>query len=158
MPFSHYPKTVDNIVMAWVQPPPPDIPPQEGFPDFLGRPFSAMNRWREAVSPGKTLVGYHDAQPFTRLFGSIACDQPLDVSLAFSNDEVDVEGHWITDKNIDSLHYDAYGTRRLYDPTKQEQTGHFFTMIFGRFVRVEIKNIGNAVPSFQRVYVRGSVF
>ena len=158
MPFSHYPKTVDNIIMAWVQPPPPNVPPQEGLPDFIGRPFSELNLCKEPIGSDKAVVGYHDAQPFTRLFGSIHCDRPLDVSLTFSNDEVDVNGHWITDDNIGSLNYVAHGTRRLYDPAKQEQTGHFFTMIFGRFVRVEVKNTGTDETTFIRIYVRGSVF
>lgn len=158
MPFSHYPKTVWNIVFACVQPPPPDVWPEKGKPNFLGRPFSERNRFLEPLAAGSSIFGYHDAQPFTRFQGSIACDVPLDVSLWFSNDEVDKEGHPINDRNISALNYDAFGARQLYDPTKQEQTGRIFSMIFGRWIRIEVKNIGEEAPTLLRLYIRGSVF
>ena len=158
MPFSHYPKTVSNIVFVWVQPTPPDVSPEARRPDFLGRPFSALNRFRGSIEAGQSVVGYHDAQPFTRFYGSIACDQSLEVSLTFSNDEVDAEGKFVGDDNIKSLHYDALGARQLYDPAKQDQTGKIFSMIFGRWIRVEAKNVGTAALTFIRLYIRGSVF
>jgi hypothetical protein len=158
VPFSHYPKTVTNIVFAWVQPAPPDVEHKNGTPNFLGQSFSKTNRFRESLVPGSSVFGYHDAQPFTRFYGSVACDQPLAVSLSFSNDEVDAEGNYIGDHNIRSLHYDAFGAQQLYDPRKQEQTGKIFSMIFGRWIRVEAKNLGDEDPSFIRLYVRGSVF
>jgi hypothetical protein len=157
VPYSHYPKTVGNIVMAWVQPPPPDIAPDEGMPNFVGAPFSEINLWKKPIAPGTSVVGYHDAQPFTRFYGTVACDQPLEVMLTFSNDEVAADGHWVTDENISSLNYDGIGLRQLYDPKKPE-TSKFFSMIFGRWIRVEIKNVGDRAPTFQRLYVRGSVF
>src|SRR5438093_1053637 len=120
MPMTHYPKTVENLVFAWVQPAPPDASPKKGFPDFIGRPFSELNLWKAPLEAGEFVVGYHDAQPFTRFYGSIACDQPLDVSLTFSNDEVDAEGNFVSDGNVHSLNYDALGARQLYDPNKQE--------------------------------------
>lgn len=158
MPLSHYPKTVDNVVFAWVQPPPPDVPPQPGFPDFLGRAFSELNRFRAPIVPGQSVVGFHDAQPFTRFYGSIACDQPLDVSLTFSNDEVAADGCIVSDDNIDSLNYDAHGLHQRYDPAKQEQTGKIFSMIFGRWIRIEAKAVGDVAPKFLRLFIRGSVF
>lgn len=158
MGYSHYPKTVGNIVMAWIQPPPPDVPPENGKPDFVGRPFSEINLWKEPIAPGASVVSYHDAQPFTRFYGSVTCDQPLEVSLTFSNDEVDVEGHWVTDENIARLHYDVLGLRQLYDPKRSEQTSKLFSMIFGRWICVEIKNVGDREPDFLRAVVRGSVF
>lgn len=132
--------------------------PQAGLPDFLGRPFSELNRFRDPIEPGKAVVGYCDAQPFTRFYGSIACDQPLDVSLTFCNDEVASDGRVVSDDNIDSLNYDAHGLHQRYDPTKQEQTGKIFSMIFGRWIRIEAKNIGDSAPKFLRLYIRGSVF
>jgi hypothetical protein len=156
--FSHYPKNVDNLVFAWVQPPPPDVASEEDRPDFLGRPFSEMNRFQNPIAPGESVVGYHDAQPFTRFYGSIASDQPLDVSITFSNDEVDAEGRVISDDNIGSLNYDAHGVHQLYDPTKQEQTGRVFSMIFGRWIKIEIKNLGDRESTVLRAIVRGSVF
>lgn len=158
MGLSHYPKTVTNIVFAWVQPVPPDVPPKAGYPDFLGRLFSKLNRFTTPIEPGTSVIGYHDAQPFTRFYGSAACDQPLEISLVFSNDEVDAKGAIICDDNMPSLNYDVHGLRLLYDPTKQEQTGKIFSMIFGRWIRVEIKNVGKVTPAFLRTYVRGSVF
>ena len=101
---------------------------------------------------------FHDAQPFTRFYGSIACDQPLDISLVFSNEEVDAKGHVVCDENIEALNYDAWGAHQAYDPAKQEQTGKIFSMIFGRWIRVEIKNLGEAEPAFLRIFLRGSVF
>lgn len=110
------------------------------------------------LGPGASVVAFHDAQPFTRFYGSIACDVPLDVSLTFSNDEVDAEGHVVTDDNIHVLNYDAFGVRQLYDPAKQEQTGKYFSMIFGRWIRVEVKNVGERPLAILRFYLRGSVF
>ncbi len=158
MPYSHYPKTVGNIVFAWVQPPPPSFPLKDGMPDFLGRPFSELNLWREPIASGKSVVGYHDAQPFTRFYGSIACDKKLQLTIAFSNDEVASDGCWVTDENIDSLNYDAIVLRQDYDPEKQALTGRFFVTIFGRWLKVEVANIDDAQTEMLRLYVRGSVF
>ncbi len=160
MPLTHYPKTSDNLVFAWVLPAPPDVEPVEGLPDFLGRPFSELNRWTSssALKSNESLVGFHDAQPFTRFYGSIACDQLLDISLTFSNDEVDSAGYVVCDDNLSKLNYDAHGVRQLYDPKRQEQTGKLFTMIFGRWIRIEIKSVGDQEPTYLRVYIRGSVF
>jgi hypothetical protein len=146
------------VVFAWVQPPPPDVPPQDGKPDFLGRPFSELNRWTKPLGPGKSVVGHHDAQPFTRFYGSIACDARLDISLMFSNDEVDADGLVVCDDNISSLNYDAVGVHQIYDPKKQEQTGKIFSLIFGHWIRVEVKNVDDREPTFIRLFLRGSVF
>lgn len=158
MPMTHYPKTAENLVFAWVQPPPPDVEPKTGMPDFLGRPFSELNCFDKPIEPNQTIVAYHDAQPFTRFYGSIASDQPLEVTITFSNDEVDAEGRPINDDNIRTLHYDAEALRQFYDPKKQAQTGKYFSTIFGHWIRVEIKNTGEKATETLRVFVRGSVF
>jgi hypothetical protein len=158
VPFSHYPKIINNTVFAWVQPAPPDVPHREGYPDFLGRPFSQFNRFTKPIEPGTSVVGYHDAQPFTRFYGSAICDQPMEVTLVFSNDEVDAKGRIACDDNLGDLNYDALGLRQLYDPTKQEQTSKLFSMIFGRWLRIEIKNVGKVTPEILRCFIRGSVF
>jgi hypothetical protein len=158
MPLTHYPKTVENLVFAWVQPAPPDVTPKEGQPDFLGQPFSDVNRFDKPIEPGQSVVGYHDAQPFTRFYGSIASDQPLEVSISFSNDEVAPDGQPVNDDNIKELHYDAEALRQLYDPQKQGATGKYFVTIFGHWIRIEIKNTGEKATEKLRVYVRGSVF
>jgi len=153
VPFSHYPKIVGNIVLAWVQPRPPRRP------GFLGMPaFDEMNLFDVPIAPGASVVGYCDAQPFTRFYGSIAGDQSLELEIAFSNDEVDRDGVWVTDDSIADLHYDAIALRRSYDPTQQARDGHFFATIYGRWLRAAIKNVGDAPTSILRAYVRGSVF
>lgn len=158
MPLTHYPKTAENLVFAWVQPTPPDVEPKEGLPDFLGRLFSEVNRFDKPIEPGQSVVGYHDAQPFTRFYGSIASDQPLEVAISFSNDEVAPDGQSISDDNISKLSYDAEALRQLYDPQKQGPTGKYFVTIFGHWIRVEVKNTGEKPTEKLRVYVRGSVF
>lgn len=158
MPYTHYPKNSDNLVFAWVQPAPPDATVGEDGPDFLGRPYSEMNRFKDPIGPGERVVGYHDAQPFTRFYGTIACDQPLEVTISFSNDDVDPEGRVVGDGNVDKLNYDGEGLKQLYDPQKQGPSGKFFVTIYGRFLRVEVKNVGADATKLLRVYVRGSVF
>ena len=128
------------------------------MPNFLGGRFSDLNLFKEPIEPGKSAVGYHDAQPFTRFYGSVASDTALELTLAFSNDEVAADGSVVSDDNIGSLNYDAEALRLLYDPAKQGPTGKFFCTIFGRFLRVEIKNTGAAATKLIRAYVRGSVF
>lgn len=117
-----------------------------------------MNLFTRPIEPGTSAFGYHDAQPFTRFYGSIASDQPLEVTISFSNDEVDPAGSVIGDGNIDKLHYDAEALRQLYDPKKQGPTGKYFSMIFGHWIRIEVKNVGEVPTKELRVYVRGSVF
>lgn len=153
MPFTHYPKNSFNLIFAWVQPPPPDREP------FFGQPrFSSLNRFTAPLEPGQVVHAYHDAQPFTRFYGSVAADQPLEVSIAFSNEETDSDGYYVNDDNIAALHYDAEALKQLYDPAKQAQTGKWFATIFGRYLRVEVKNVGTKPTSNLRVFVRGSVF
>jgi hypothetical protein len=128
------------------------------LPDFLGRSFSEVNRFDKPIEPNQAVVGYHDAQPFTRFYGSIASDQSLEVTITFSNDEVAVDGHAVNDDNIRKLNYDAEALKQFYDPKKQGPTGKFFATIFGHWIRVEVKNVGEKPTEQLRVYVRGSVF
>jgi hypothetical protein len=158
VPLTHYPKTAENLVFAWVQPRPPGVAPEEGKPDFLGIPFSERNLFKDPIGAGESVVAYHDAQPFTRFYGSIASDQSLEVTITFSNDEVDDAGRPVSDDNIAKLHYDAEALRQLYDPKKQGPSGKYFVTIFGHWIRVEVKNTGDAPTKDLRVYVRGSVF
>lgn len=153
MPYTHYPKLVDNIIFAWVQP-----APKKRKPFLNMRSFSELNRFKDPIEPGKSVFAYQDAQNFTRFYGSIASDQPLEVICSFSNDEVDDDGHFVTDENIAKLHYDAEGLRQLYFPDKQAQSGKYFVTIYGRWLRVEIKNVGKIATNTLRVYTRGSVF
>jgi hypothetical protein len=153
MPFTHYPKLASNVIFAWVQPPPPD---HEGF---LGQPrFSALNRFKEPLEPNKTVVDYQEAQNFTRFYGTIAADQKLEVTFTFSNDETAPDGAPVTDDVLPKLNYDGEALKQLYDPNKQAATGKYFVTIFGRWLRVEVKNVGDKATEMLRVYVRGSVF
>lgn len=153
MPFTHYPKLAANVIFAWVQPAPEDRP------NFLNMPrFSALNRFKQPLKPGDIVVGYQDAQNFTRFYGSIASNQKLEVTFTFSNDEVASDGHWVSDDNITTLNYDAEALRQLYDPAKTGASGKYFVTIFGRWLRVEVKNTGDGPTDFLRVFVRGSVF
>lgn len=152
MPFTHYPKLVANVIFAWVQPPPPDKK------NFLNQPrFKKLNRFREPLPPKKSVVAYHEAQNFTRFYGSIYADQPLEVTFSFSNDEVDDDGNWVTDNNLPSLHYDAEALKKAFDPKKSGQGG-FLVTIYGRWLKVEVTNVGDKPTEKMRVIVRGSVF
>src|SRR4051812_30129959 len=93
MPFTHYPKLDSNVVFQWRWP----IVPVK--PAFLGRKHP-KNLLTEQLKPGDKLVAYHSAQNFTRFYGSIYADVPLEVVFSFSNDEYDDEGDWVNDKNI----------------------------------------------------------
>jgi hypothetical protein len=153
MGLTHYPKLVRNVLACWVQPPPPDKP------GFLGQPrFIALNLFSQPLAPKESLSVYHDAQNFTRLYGSIYCDQPLEVVLSFSNEEVAPDGDWIKDENLKNLHYDAEALRQAYDPSKQTATGKFFATIYGRWLRMEVKHLGAAPTREMRIFLRGSVF
>jgi hypothetical protein len=151
--FTHYPKLVSNLLLCWVQPAPPD---NRGF---LSQPrFRTINHFTKPLEPAQSLMACHDAQNFTRLYGSIHCDQPLEVVLSFSNDEVAPDGSWVRDEHLPALHYDAEALRQSYDPSKQGATGKFFATIYGRWLCVEIKNFGKAPTEELRFFLRGSVF
>jgi hypothetical protein len=153
MPFTHYPKNSFNLIFAWVQPIPPDQEP------FFGQPrFSSLNRFDKPLEPGQVVAAYHDAQPFTRFYGSVASDQPLEMTLSFSNEETAADGRYVTDENIASLNFDAEALKQMYEPAKQGPTGKYFCTIFGRYFRVQVKNVGTKPTDFLRVFVRGSVF
>ena len=136
-----------------MQPPPPDKEP------FFGQPrFSLLNRFTKPLEPGDIVSAYHDAQPFTRFYGSVASDQALEMTLSFSNEETAEDGRYVTDDNIASLNFDAEALKQMYEPTKQGPTGKYFCTIFGRYFRVQVKNVGQKPTDFLRVFVRGSVF
>jgi hypothetical protein len=153
VPFTHYPKLAANIIAAWVQPAPPDKDP------FLNLPrFASLNRFDKPLEPGQAVVAYQDGQNFTRFYGTIASDQPLEVTFCFSNEETDPEGRWVTDDTVHRLHYDGEALRQLYSPDKQGASGKYFVMIYGRWLRIEVKNVGDAPTKELRVFVRASVF
>ena len=153
MAFTHYPKNSSSVIFAWVYPRPPDKP------NFLNHPrFNTLNLATAPLQPGESVVACHSANDFTRFFGSIACDQPIDASFHFSNDETTDQGDFVTDENMGSLHYDAEALRLAYDPTKQAATGKWLCTIYGRWIRVSMTNTGKAPITYLRAYVRGSVF
>ena len=155
MPFTHYPKQANNLLVAWVWPPPPDKK------NFLSFPrFSEVNLLREPLKPGETVRFFHEAQNFTRFFGTLASDQPLQITCAFSNDEVAPDGEYVCDENLKDLNYDGLALDQAFDPKKPPLSNgsKFFAVIFGRWIRVELTNKGEVPISFVRVYVRCSVF
>ena len=155
MPFTHYPKQSNNLLVAWVYPAPEDKP------NFLSYPrFSSVNLLIAPLPAGETVRFYHEAQNFTRFFGSFASDQPLELVCSFSNDEVAPDGEYVSDKNLKDLWYDAESLRQQYDPKKPKLNngGKFFTTIYGRWICVELTNKGVAATEFLRAYVRCSVF
>ena len=122
------------------------------------RRFSSVNRLWASLGPGESFVFCHEAQNFTRFFGSLASDQSLELVCAFSNDEVAPDGEPVADANISLLHYDAEALRQRFDPERPAVGGKFFVTIYGRWIRVVLSNVGSAPTAFLRAYVRGSVF
>lgn len=155
MPMTHYPKQAVNVLVAWVWPHPRDKP------NFLNFPrFSTVNQLKAPLEPNKSVTFYHEAQNFTRFFGSLFSEQSLELACSFSNDEVAPDGSWVTDENLKDLHYDAEALRQTFDPTKPALSNgsKFFFPIFGRWVRVELTNKGKEATKELRVFIRCSVF
>ena len=73
-------------------------------------------------------------------------------------EETAADGRYVTDDNIASLNFDAEALKQMYEPAKQGPTGKYFCTIFGRYFRVQVKNVGTKPTDFLRVFVRGSVF
>lgn len=155
MPFTHYPKNQITLLGAWVWPRPPVKPNFLNFP-----PFDELNLLMEPLGPGETVVLYHEAQNFTRFFGTLAADQPLELVCSFSNDEVAADGSAIDDDNLKTLNYDGEALRQLYSPDKPKGSNgsKFFITIFGRWICVELTNKGDKPVEKLRAFIRCSVF
>ncbi len=82
----------------------------------------------------------------------------MEVTFSFSNDEVAEDGHYVTDENMSKLHYDAEALKIAYEPKKQSATGKYLVTIYGRWLRIDVKNVGDKPTEWMRVFVRGSVF
>ncbi len=149
MDFSHYPRLENDLVLSWHWPRPPDCPPFKSLPAFGPR-----NRALEALAPGAAIVGYHSAANFTRFLGSLACDQPLSLLVQFSNDEVAPDGNYVQDSNVATLNWDLLAAEKSYKPG--ESHSGFWAIRLGKWLRVEVTNLGDKPTSFLRVYVRGS--
>ncbi len=153
IPFTHYPKLSSNVIFAWVWPRPP------AKDNFFGQPrFDDLNLAVGPLKNGESLFAYHEAQNFTKIYGSVFADQPLEVTFSFSNDEVDKNGDYVTDETLPSLSFDAEALKMAYDPAKQSATGKYLVILYGRWLRVEVKNVGKAPTEIMRVIARGSVF
>lgn len=153
MGFTHYPKLDLNLIGCWVYP-----EPQKQENPFAAFPWQDLNHYKNQLKPGEASAFWHNANNFTRFFGSIFCDQKLEVTFSFSNDECADDGAFVTEENIKGLNYDAEAAKLIYDPAKQAATGKFLVTIYGRWLRVEVKNVGDAPVEKLRVFVRGSVF
>lgn len=117
----------------------------------------SWNLLKEPLPPNKEVSAYHSAQNFTRFYGSLYADQPLEMTASFSNDEVTDDGDWPTDVQLPSLHYDALADHKTYKPDAPG-TGKFFVIIHGKWIKFTVKNIGEETITKMRVYIRGSVF
>lgn len=136
-------------------------PPDKPHPHLPLPLLSEVNRATGPLEPGKVIRVYHEAQNFTRFYGSITADQPLEIACSFSNDEVFLEGgEHVNDTNIHLLNYDAEALRQTFDPAKPKASNgsKFFVTIFGRWICFELTNKGTAPTQFVRAYLRGSVF
>lgn len=116
--------------------------------------FDETNLAREQLAPGESYLAHHSVLGCTRLYTSIAADQPLEVTFEFSNDEVSDDGCWVTDETMPKLHWDVIERK---EHKVGDRKGHW-VLILGRWLRVRVRNIGTAPASELRVYVRGSVF
>ena len=154
MGFTHYPKQVWNLFGAVRWPAPPDKPT---FLDVMPL-FSTINHGKSSIGAGEKVVFFHEAQNFTRFAGTLFADQSFEFAIHFSNDIVTDDGDFVTDENISKLHYDGEALRHLYDPKKHSGTCKYFVSTYGRWLRVEVKNVGDKAIEQIRVYVNGSVF
>lgn len=153
MGYTHYPKQVWNLIGAVRWPAPEDKP------NFLMLPsFSSVNHAKAPIPAGASVVFFHEAQNFTRFTGTLFADQPFEFRLSFSNDEVDDAGDFVTDATLPLLHFDGEALRHAYDPAKHAASCKYFVSTYGRWMRVEIKNVGDGPINQIRAYVRGSVF
>jgi len=116
--------------------------------------FAETNLATEALAPGESFVAHHSALGCTRLYTSFACDQPLEVSFEFSNDEIGPDGSWVTDDTLPLLNWDVLDAKTY---KVGERRGHWI-LILGRWLRVTVKNTGTKSIKEMRVYCRGSVF
>jgi hypothetical protein len=150
MPQTHYPKTENNIICAWVWPRPPVMPPfKASMPNF-----AATNLADRALAAGNTFVAHHSALGCTRLYTSFAADQPLEISFEFSNDEIGPDGSWVTDATLPLLNWDVLDAKTY---KVGDHKGNWI-LILGRWLRVTVKNTGTKSIKEMRVYCRGSVF
>lgn len=156
--MTHYPRQEATLVRCCVWPLPPDRPNFKTLPKLSE--LNLLEKYRgqsEVLRPGEDVTWYHSALQFSRLFGSLACDQPIEFSYHFSNDEVyEKTGHWITDATLPFLNYDVVAKEGTYKPGERH-TGHFM-IIVGRWLRVRFKNVGDAPIKFIRAYARGIPF
>lgn len=149
MDFSHYPRLENDIVVAAHYPAPPDRPNFKSLPRLSHR-----NLLDKPLEPGEALVACHSASNFTRFIASLACDAPLTFAAYFSNDEVAPDGHWVQDRNIASLNWDVVALEKKYTPGEKHH-GIWFIK-HGKWLKVEVRNVGEHPTGFLRCYVRGS--
>ena len=118
--------------------------------------FNILNNLSEPLKPGEVLEWYHSVQSFSRIFGSLASDQPLEYWYYYSNDETSADGHWVTDDTIHTLNWDITAKEGTYKPG-DKSTG-IFLIITGRWLKFRLKHNGTEPVTFLRAYTRGMVF
>lgn len=157
MSFTHYPKTEHNLIMSWVFPIKyEDTRKVRRKTEYVSVP--SMNLMRGDPVKGQVLVGCHSAQNFTRFYGSVYADTPVQLTYEFSNDEYNESGTHPLDNDLPNLHYDAEAQIVQFDPLKPGIGSKQLVTIYGKWLRVTLKFLGETQPSQLRVYIRGSVF
>lgn len=159
MSFTHYPKTEYNLIMSWVFPKPKELPrvARHGAPENL-MPVPSANLLFKKLDANQAVIGCHSAQNFTRFYGSILADVPIQMLFDFSNDDFNVNGQHPVDKDLPELNYDANALIHSYDPEKPQMGSKFLVTIYGKWLRVTLKSLSDKPSEVLRVHVRGSVF
>jgi hypothetical protein len=145
--FTHYPKLEKNLVHSAYWRGEGDIRNTMGVP----------------LGPGETITGFASAINFTRFYGSIFADQPLQLVLSFGNDE----DHALPDprypdtEELQDLtdpadaHYDVVAQEVMSEGGAGEG---FFCIIYGKWLKIEITNTGDEPVKVLRCFTRASVF
>ena len=149
MDFSHFPRLENDGVVLIHWPCPPDLPNFKSLPRLAPR-----NKIKEPLAPGKSIVVCHSAANFTRFIASIASDQPMQFTAKFSLDEVAPDGSYVSDKNIADLNWDVTTDSRKYTPGEVHKG--VWLIRAGKWMRVEVTNLGDKPAEALRVYVRGT--
>lgn len=167
MAFTHYPKIET---------------PSWGEALWFGQ-GDPRNTLFEPLAAKGTAVLWGSAVNFTRYYGSIHSDQPVEVAFDFAGDskvlvqkpgilgdlEVDQSlpeniRHFyparnglrdVTDEDLKALHYDA---RAIEVSCKANSSAKFVVTIYGLYLRVTARNLGESPAHSLRLYVFGSVF
>lgn len=159
MSFTHYPKTEYNLIMSWVYPGIKEEARKVRHGDSKNIvPVPSVNMLKKPLEAKGESIGHHSAQNFTRFYGSIFSDVPIQLLFDFANDDFTKDGKHPLDKDLPLLNYDANALIHAYDPEKPQMGSKFLVTIYGKWLRVTLRNTSDKPSEVLRVHVRGSVF